>query len=75
MKTRWDLELPVVELPSRGVVVSEVALHPEACPLQVALVPGALGQQSLLVLLGQGCCDTTGDDDNLFKQTHSSVSQ
>lgn len=72
-KVEWrrrDLELPVVELPPWGVVVSEVALHPDACSLQDVLVLGALGQESLLVLLWQGSGDTTGDDDNLLKQTH-----
>lgn len=29
-----DLQLPVVELPARGVVVSEVGLHPDASRLQ-----------------------------------------
>lgn len=46
-----DLELPVVELPPRRVVVSEVTLHPDACSLQGTLVLGTLGQESLLILL------------------------
>lgn len=60
-----DLEFPVVELPPWGVVVSEVSPHPDVSLLQSAQVFRAQGQQCLLILLRQGDCDSTGDDDNL----------
>lgn len=63
-----DLELPVIELPPRRVVVSEVGLHPDASRLQSAQVFGAKRQQCFLILLRQRGRDSTGDDDNLANQ-------
>lgn len=60
-----DLEFPVVELPPWRVVVSEVGLHPDTSCLQSAEVFGAKRQQCVLILLGKGGRDSTGDDDNL----------
>ena len=63
------LEFPVVELPTRAVVVSQVRLHPDPGGLHLARAHTAEVVQRLAVGRGLVSGDAAGDDDDLKYMT------
>ena len=68
MATCTYLQLPVIELPTRGVVVTEITTATESSLLQLVDELVTLAKQVVLVLSGEGGSDTTRNHNYLKKR-------